>query len=95
MAFPIPTALLPDSLLSMAGVLGEALGRGVARGLSAGIPSVSELGARKRGRPAKEVLGVAPEGVRCKEPGCVRPSRAKGLCSAHYQAWRRKKMAKA
>jgi hypothetical protein len=49
---------------------------------------------RKRGRPAKVFTGVVPAGKHCKVAGCGRPARSKGLCSAHYQAARRKTLAK-
>jgi hypothetical protein len=89
-------------LYSWAETLGEALGRGVARGINTGL-SFSGLGAvvmgggaRRRGRPPKALTGgpVPPE-RRCKVDGCPREARSKGLCSAHYQAERRKQIGKA
>jgi hypothetical protein len=94
---------ISDALPAMIGwadALGDALGRGIARGLNdalrstANYPYLSE-GPRKRGRPAKPVIGFVPAEQRCSVPGCGRPSRSKGLCSAHYQAARRKRLAKA
>ena len=86
-------------LTSWAETLGEALGRGVARGINSGL-SVTGLGAhlagpRPRGRPPKAITGgpVPPE-RRCKVDGCAREARSKGLCSAHYQAERRRQLAK-
>jgi hypothetical protein len=85
--------------------LGHVLGQGVARGLNGALAhfggngaGAAPVGPRKRGRPAKPFdpsLGVVPASMRCKAPGCVKPARAKGLCSQHYQASRRKKLAKA
>jgi hypothetical protein len=86
-------------LFSLAETLGEALGRGVARGLNTGL-SFSGLGAaaggtRRRGRPPKALVGgPVPADRRCKEEGCPREARSKGLCSAHYQAERRRQLAK-
>jgi hypothetical protein len=93
---------LPGGWMSWADALGEALGRGVAHGLNAALSS-SGLGAglalsagpRKRGRPPKPVVGYVPPDRRCSVAGCGRPARAKGLCSAHYQASRRKKLQRA
>ena len=101
---PRKTALDPalaSGLMGWADALGEALGRGVARGLNQalgaaglanGIPAA--LTPRRRGRPPKPVVGYVPPDQRCATPGCGRPARAKGLCSAHYQAARRKKLPK-
>ena len=92
-AFPFAAS---PALISWAEMLGEAVGRGVARGLNqalaqSGLTSPGSLfGPRRRGRPPKAVLVPAPPDKRCKVDGCVRPSRSKGLCSAHYQAERRK-----
>jgi len=95
---------------SWAESLGEALGRGVARGINAGLSNVTlgggaaaaapassaATGARRRGRPPKAQAGgpVAPDRM-CKVPGCGREARSKGLCSAHYQAERRRLLGKA
>ena len=95
-AFNLPA---PQSLVLWAESLGEALGRGVARGINSGLQS-SQLGVlaglapRRRGRPPKVVSGVVPPERRCKVDGCGREARSKGLCSAHYQAERRKQLAK-
>jgi hypothetical protein len=84
-------------------LIGEALGRGVARGINAGLGSSGglagmaalQLGPRRRGRPPKiRTLGPVPAERRCKVEGCVREARSKGLCSAHYQAERRRLLAK-
>jgi hypothetical protein len=103
----MPDSLISNSLqtglLTWAEALGAALGQGVARGINAGLsPLASGVGSgglvagpRKRGRPAAVFTGVVPEDRRCKFPGCNKPMRSKGLCSAHYQAARRKKLARA
>jgi hypothetical protein len=89
-------------LLGWADALGEALGRGVARGMNQALSSVTAsglalpaFGPRKRGRPPKPVVGFVSPEHRCRVSGCGRPARAKGLCSAHYQAARRKKLGRA
>ena len=95
------------NLMSWAESLGEALGRGVARGINTGI-SMTGVGvgtgaqsstltfARRRGRPPKILTGgPVPMERRCKVEGCGREARSKGLCSAHYQAERRRMLAKA
>jgi hypothetical protein len=49
---------------------------------------------RRRGRPPKTLLGApVPPERRCTMAGCERESRSKGLCSAHYQAERRRQIA--
>ncbi len=94
------------SLMSWAETIGEALGRGVARGINTGISTVSRPGLspmsavsmlpRRRGRPPKALTGgPVPAERRCKVDGCGREARSKGLCSAHYQAERRRLLAKA
>jgi hypothetical protein len=40
-------------------------------------------------------LGPVPPERRCTMAGCERESRSKGLCSAHYQAERRRQIAAA
>jgi hypothetical protein len=89
----------PPQLVSWAESLGEALGRGVARGLNSGLSTLNlgkaagpVPGAARRGRPPKLQLasGPVPADKQCKEPGCTRQARSKGLCSAHYQAERRR-----
>jgi hypothetical protein len=90
--------MAPPQLVSWAETLGEALGRGVARGINAGMSHVNvggsvaaPTGAPRRGRPPKtQVAGPVPSEKQCKVDGCTRPARSKGLCSAHYQAERRK-----
>lgn len=79
-------------LISWAEMVGEALGRGVARGLNSALP----VGPRHNGhaislRPNE----VAVSGARrCKASGCTNTPRALGLCSAHYQAARRRTLAR-
>jgi len=90
--FPAPAALM-----TWAESLGEALGRGVARGINVGMASVPPVGApavgSRRGRPPKALAGGAvPSDRRCSVGGCMREARSKGLCSAHYQAERRRKL---
>jgi hypothetical protein len=105
---PISLATNP-SLMSWAETIGEALGRGVARGINTGISTISRgsfgmmtpmstMSAlpRRRGRPPKALTGgPVPAERRCKVDGCGREARSKGLCSAHYQAERRRLLAKA
>ena len=96
-------------LVSWAEVLGEALGRGVARGINAGLGSNGgavgvasyspaapiQVGARRRGRPPRaKTVGPVPPERRCKVDGCGNEARSKGLCSKHYQAERRRILAK-
>ncbi len=89
----------PQNLVLWAESLGEALGRGVSRGINSGLQT-SQLGVlaglapRRRGRPPKAVTGVVSPERRCKVEGCTREARSKGLCSAHYQAERRKQLSK-
>jgi hypothetical protein len=89
-------------------MLGEALGRGVARGINAGLGSngaavsapaaysaPAATGARRRGRPPRaKVAGPVPADRRCKVDSCPNEARSKGLCSKHYQAERRRILAK-
>jgi hypothetical protein len=86
----------PPALMSWAELIGEALGRGVARGINSSLsPTYNGWSAepRPRGRPPKAVVGgPVPAERRCKTDGCGREARSKGLCSAHYQAERRRKM---
>lgn len=96
------------SLMSWAETIGEALGRGVARGINTGMSGLSRMTGgmaamstvsslpRRRGRPPKALTGgPVPAERRCKVEGCGREARSKGLCSAHYQAERRRLLAKA
>jgi len=84
----------PPALMSWAERIGEALGRGVARGINSSLT----LGGlsnepRRRGRPPKAIIGgPVPAERRCKTDGCLREARSKGLCSAHYQAERRRRL---
>ncbi len=104
---PLSFATNP-SLMSWAETIGEALGRGVARGINTGISTLSRVTSvmapmsggttlpRRRGRPPKALTGgPVPAERRCKVEGCGREARSKGLCSAHYQAERRRQLAKA
>jgi hypothetical protein len=102
---PASTGGIAGNFSSWAESLGEALGRGVARGINAGLAGVNlgggaassgaAAGARRRGRPPKvQTGGPVPADRRCKAPGCEREARSKGLCSAHYQAERRRVLAK-
>jgi hypothetical protein len=92
---------LPPALASWAEAIGDAIGRGMARALhnsgldSLGGSSGTAISAiRRRGRPPKLVTaGPVPLERRCTVPGCDRESRSKGLCSAHYQAERRRQLA--
>lgn len=94
---PLAGLPVPPHFSAWAEALGEALGRGVARGINQGLSNVSLPGApssapgtRRRGRPPKAVTGPVPADRKCKADGCPREARSKGLCSAHYQAERRK-----
>lgn len=94
---------LPPALASWAEAIGDAIGRGMARALhNSGLDSLggsnsTVLGTssmRRRGRPPKLVTaGPVPPERRCTVSGCDRESRSKGLCSAHYQAERRRQLA--
>ena len=90
---------------SLGEALGRGVARGIStglstaspfpagRGASTSAPSVSaQAGARRRGRPPKAQAGsgLVPADRRCKVEGCGREARSKGLCSAHYQAERRR-----
>ncbi|MFL5321197.1 MAG: hypothetical protein ACJ790_16170 [Myxococcaceae bacterium] len=96
------TQLLPlaqsPAFLRWAETIGEAMGRGMARAFNQALAQSGftmpngAFGPRRRGRPPKAVLVPAPPDRRCKVEGCLRPSRSKGLCSAHYQAERRKRL---
>jgi hypothetical protein len=97
-------------LAGWAEMLGEALGRGVARGINAGLGTSNgssgggsasyasaplQVGVRRRGRPPRaKTAGPVPPERRCKVDGCPNEARSKGLCSKHYQAERRRLLAK-
>ena len=98
-AVPSSPSALPPALASWAEQIGDAIGRGLARALNnhgiaasgGGYPAASS---RRRGRPPKILAGgPVPADRMCKVAGCGRPSRSKGLCSAHYQAERRRLLA--
>jgi len=93
---------LPPVFLMFAEVLGDAIGRSFARaihtnGVGNGVGALSVGMAapmRRRGRPPKALSGgPVPADRVCTVPGCGRESRSKGLCSAHYQAERRRQLA--
>jgi hypothetical protein len=95
-----PSPQTVAGIMGWAEALGHALGQGVARGLNGALAHVSgngaaPLGPRKRGRPPKAFVGVVAGGNQCSVAGCGKPARSKGLCSAHYQAARRKRLARA
>lgn len=94
-------SVAPTQLVSWAESLGEALGRGVARGINSGLSGVTaaaglaNVAAPRRGRPPKvQLTGPVPSDRQCKVEGCTRQARSKGLCSAHYQAERRRQLQK-
>ncbi|MCP3103168.1 hypothetical protein LZ198_30240 [Myxococcus sp. K15C18031901] len=89
---------LTPALVNWAEALGDAIGRGVLRAMNQGIPSVGGTNAisanRRRGRPPKALVGnIVAADRRCTVPDCMRELRSKGLCSAHYQAERRRLLA--
>jgi hypothetical protein len=97
-------APLTPALTSWAEALGDAIGRGMLRALNTGMPSMGAMApaaghgavmaGRRRGRPPKAVAGgPVPMDRRCTVSGCTREQRSKGLCSAHYQAERRRQIA--
>jgi hypothetical protein len=100
LAVPSSTISLPPALASWAEQIGDAIGRGLARALNnsglAGGGSGQAASVRRRGRPPKMVAGgPVPADRMCKVGGCGREARSKGLCSAHYQAERRRLLAAA
>ena len=87
------TTSAPASLMGWAESFGEALGRGMARGINVGMGSGSTEGRTgRRGRPPGSSLSAVSADRRCSVSGCNREARSKGLCSAHYQAERRRKL---
>lgn len=94
----IPAAPLPPALAMWAEAIGDAIGRGVMRALHNGglsaVQNAQLVSARRRGRPPKILPGgPIPADRLCTVHGCGRESRSKGLCSAHYQAERRRQLA--
>ncbi|MBN1209612.1 MAG: hypothetical protein JXB05_32485 [Myxococcaceae bacterium] len=92
------SASLPPSLVMLAEAFGSAMGRALAQALHTNgyVPPNGNAAApmRRRGRPPKMVSGApVPTDRRCTVTGCERESRSKGLCSAHYQAARRRQLA--
>lgn len=92
---PPAPARPPPSVQAWGELLGEAIGRGMARGFYAGLAQLgltqpgAPFGPRPRGRPPKAIALPVPSDRRCTVKGCPRPARSKGLCGAHYQAQRR------
>lgn len=96
---------LTPTMVNWAEALGDAIGRGMLRALNTGMPSLNGNGhsaghnsvtaIRRRGRPPKVLAssGMVPADRRCTVDGCGREQRSKGLCSAHYQAERRRLLA--
>ncbi|NTX04056.1 hypothetical protein HUA74_14105 [Myxococcus sp. CA051A] len=89
---------LTPALVNWAEALGDAIGRGVLRAMNQGIPtggnSNGMAASRRRGRPPKALAGnMVASDRRCTMPDCTREQRSKGLCSAHYQAERRRLLA--
>lgn len=89
--------------------LGRGVARGINAGLGSNsssggsAPSYTaaaaaaplQVGVRRRGRPPRaKVAGPVPPERRCKVDGCTNEARSKGLCSKHYQAERRRILAK-
>ena len=93
---------LTPAMVNWAEALGDAIGRGMLRALNQGMPSLGSGGgngaataARRRGRPPKVLAGngnMVSADRRCTVEGCTREQRSKGLCSAHYQAERRRQL---
>ncbi|NMO17285.1 hypothetical protein HPC49_06750 [Pyxidicoccus fallax] len=93
---------LTPAMVNWAEALGDAIGRGMLRALNTGMPSLGSNGngsnamvaGRRRGRPPKVLAsnssGMVSADRRCTVDGCGREQRSKGLCSAHYQAERRR-----
>ncbi len=95
---------LTPAMVNWAEALGDAIGRGMLRALNTGMPPLGSNGngsnamaaGRRRGRPPKVLAsnsGMVPADRRCTVDGCGREQRSKGLCSAHYQAERRRLLA--
>lgn len=97
---PVP---LTPAMVNWAEALGDAIGRGMLRALNQGMPSLGNgngsgngavTAGRRRGRPPKVLAGnMVSADRRCTVEGCNREQRSKGLCSAHYQAERRRQLA--
>ena len=101
----LTTSSLTPAMANWAEALGDAIGRGMLRALNTGMPSLGGNGngfgngttaaGRRRGRPPKVLASsnMLPSDRRCTVDGCLREQRSKGLCSAHYQAERRRQLA--
>lgn len=93
---------LTPAMVNWAEALGDAIGRGMLRALNTGgLPPLGNgsgsnamAAGRRRGRPPKVLAGsnMVPSDRRCTVDGCNREQRSKGLCSAHYQAERRRQL---
>lgn len=94
----LSSAPLTPALSTWAEALGDAIGRGMLRALNTGMPVLGTSGntataMRRRGRPPKVLAGGMSSVERqCTAEGCTREQRSKGLCSAHYQAERRRQL---
>lgn len=102
----LSTVPLTPAMVNWAEALGDAIGRGMLRALNTGMPSLGSNGhapsngaaaaGRRRGRPPKVLASsgnsMVPSDRRCTVDGCGREQRSKGLCSAHYQAERRRQL---
>ncbi len=56
------------------------------------LSRLSRRVAQARGASGARRVGRPRSNRRCKIPGCGLPHVAQGLCSRHYQAWRRKRL---
>lgn len=97
------SSLGSSEVSTWAETLGEALGRGVARGLNNGLSASPFATARtspglslkRRDGSRRSSNSQTASDRQCRMDGCGRDARSKGLCSAHYQAERRRLQAKA
>ncbi|MCI0572837.1 MAG: hypothetical protein L0Y66_18960 [Myxococcaceae bacterium] len=90
---------LPPHFAVWAESVGEAIGRGLARVLNASLSlpqgAAAPVARRGPGRPRKSLsvsFGAASGARKCSVAGCPNAVRSKGMCSAHYQAARRRAM---